>query len=198
MDTAARLPFTLIFLGLMVGANWAVGTLSGRLPFRALTEWGMSHQRLVRGEAFRLLTGTFLSHDRRMFARQIIFAAGVIGTYEWQFGSVQAAAMFVVINLLGTLIVLLGVLPLLVAYLPDVAPRPLHSLDVGMSAGGFGLLGALVAGLPAPWVLLAALLIGIAVKVRLRFEAIADTAHILCLILGFGAQMLLPLPQPLG
>jgi hypothetical protein len=128
-----HLPFTLAFLAAMVGANWAAGTLSGRLPFRALTEWGMSHQRLVRGETFRLLTGTFLSHDRGMFLRQIVFAAGVIGVYEWQSGSLQAVLMFVTTNLAGTLIVLLGVLPVLATYFPDATPRPLFSLDVGMS-----------------------------------------------------------------
>lgn len=191
METLVRLPFTLIFLGLMVAANWAAGTLSGRLPFRRLAEWGMSHQRLVRGEAFRLLTGTFLSHDRRMFARQIVFAAGVIGAYEWQFGTAQAVLMFAAINILGTLIVLLGVLPLIAAYVPSAAQRPLHTLDVGMSAGGFGLLGALLAGLPAPFVCLGVGLAGVGVKIWLRFEAIADTAHLVCLILGFGAQMVL-------
>lgn len=185
-----HLPFTLAFLVVMIGANWAAGTLSGRLPFRALTEWGMSHQRLVRGETFRLLTGTFLSHNLGMFLRQIVFAAVVIGIYEWQSGSVQAVLMFVTTNLAGTLIVLLGILPVLAAYFPDAAPRPLFSLDVGMSAGGFGLLGAILAGLPSPWVMLLLVLVGIAVKIRIRLEPIADAAHIVCLILGAGLQFI--------
>lgn len=191
MDWLGRLPFTVIFLGLMVGTNWLAGTLSGRLPFRRLTAWGVSHRRLLRGEAFRLLTCMFLSHDRAMFARQMIFAAGVIGYYEWRFGTLQAFLMFNGINVLGLLVVVFGVLPVLVAAMSLRIARPLYSLDVGMSAGGFGLIGAILAGLPYAPALLVGAVLAIAVKMRLKFEVIADTAHLVCLLLGFAAQTML-------
>jgi hypothetical protein len=191
MDLLGRTPFTLVFLGLMVVSNWLAGTLSGRLPFRQLTEWGISHQRLLRGEALRLLTGTFLSHDRAMFLRQMIFAGGVIGYYEWRFGTEQAFVMFTAINVLGLVVVVFGVLPVLAVLMPQRMTRPLHSLDVGMSAGGFGLIGAILVGLPYAPALLAAATLAIGVKMRLKFEVIADMAHLICLLLGFAAQAFL-------
>jgi hypothetical protein len=191
MEWLGRLPFTLAFLGLMVAANWLAGTLSGRLPFRRLTEWGISHRRLARGEAFRLLTGTFLSHDRAMFTRQMIFAGSVIGYYEWHFGTAPASVMFASINVLGLLVVVFGVLPVLATLMPQRMIRPLHSLDVGMSAGGFGLIGAILAGFPYAPALLVAAIVAIGIKMRLKFEVIADTAHLVCLLLGFAAQAIL-------
>jgi hypothetical protein len=191
MEWLGRIPFTLVFMGLMVTFNWLAGTLSGRLLFRRLTEWGISHQRLRRGEVFRLLSGTFLSHDRAMFARQMVFAGGVIGYYEWQAGSVQAVLMFTCINVLGLMIVVFGVLPVLAVMMPGHRMRPLHSLDVGMSAGGFGLIGAVLASLPEATMLLVVAIVAIGVKIRLKFEVIADTAHLVCLLLGFAAQAIL-------
>jgi hypothetical protein len=191
MDLLGRTPFTLVFLGLMVAANWLAGTMSGRLPFHRLTEWGISHQRLLRGEALRLLTGTFLSHDRAMFLRQMIFAGGVIGYYEWRFGTVQAVLMFTCINVMGLMVVVFGVLPMLAVVMPSLIRRPLHSLDVGMSAGGFGLIGAILVGFPYGPALLAAAILAICVKMRLKFEVIADMAHLICLLLGFATQMIM-------
>jgi len=190
-DVAARVPFTLGFLGVMIAANWAAGTLSGRLPLRALRNWGISHRRVVRGEAFRLLTGTFLSHDRAMFCRQLVFAAAVIGYYEWQTGTLRATLMFAGINVVGSLIVLFAILPLIATLWPDSGLAPLRSLDVGMSAGGFGLVGTIVWQWPDPWLWLTALLAAIAVKAWLKFELIADTAHVVCLILGVMAEAML-------
>jgi hypothetical protein len=69
--------------------------------------------------------------------------------------------------------------------------RPLHSLDVGMSAGGFGLIGAIVAGLPQATALLVVAIMAIGVKTRMKFEVIADTAHMVCLLLGFVVQAML-------
>jgi hypothetical protein len=191
MDGLSRVPFTILFLLLMVLANGLAGTLSGRLPFRRLREWGISHKRLLRGETFRLLSGTLLSHDRAMFARQMAFAASVIGYYEWQFGTVRAFLMFAGINLLGLLLVVFAVVPLLARRMAQSSVRPLHSLDVGMSAGGFGLVGAIMVDLPHAAALLCATILAIGLKMRVKFEVIADTAHVVCLVLGFACQMIL-------
>ena len=40
-----------------------------------LRAWGVGHDSLRTGEAFRLLTGTFLSHDAGMLMRQLILVA---------------------------------------------------------------------------------------------------------------------------
>jgi len=183
-----RFPFTLAFLAIMVTANWLAGTFTGLLPPQALTQWGISHQSILNGEIFRLVTGTFLSHDFAMFLRQFCFAALVIGAFEWGDGTRRAITVFFTIDIVGTLLVLFAVLPFL-ADMPDFGGRAALTMhDVGMSAGGFGLIGALVAKQPKAWQFLTLTLAAIAAKIGFSFEVIADTAHILCLLLGFGLQ----------
>lgn len=186
-----RLPFTLIFLATLVLANWAAGTLQGTLPLKALAGWGISHRNIVEGETFRLLTGTFLSHDLAMFARQMVFAATVIGLYEWNTGSLRTATLFFSVDLIGTLIVVFIVLPVLAAT-PLAGPSALQSYDVGMSAGGFGLIGALAAMQRRAVLLFALVLAAIVIKVWFSFDIIADSAHVVCLLLGFTLQTALP------
>ncbi|MEP2031242.1 MAG: hypothetical protein ABJI96_21290 [Paracoccaceae bacterium] len=191
MSALYRLPFTIVFLFLMIVANYAAGTFAGVLPATSLQKWGISHQDILGGGIYRLIAGTFLSHDFSMFLRQFWFAASVIGFYEWGQGTLRASGMFVVIDILGTLVVLFAVLGPL-----DGAPwgafhgvRSLH--DVGMSAGGFGLIGAIAATLRYKYVTLFAILASIAVKVMFDFDAIADTAHLVTLFIGFAAQIYL-------
>ncbi|MEM8630032.1 MAG: hypothetical protein AAGF74_02230 [Pseudomonadota bacterium] len=187
-NVLARLPFTVIFVAIMVLANAAAGTLGGVLPDGALSDWGISHQSVREGEVHRLFTGTFLSHDLGMFLRQLVFAAAVIGLYEWTEGTRRAVIMFLAIDLAGTLLVLFGVLPALVAMHPEMDGTALSVLDVGMSAGGFGLIGALAAQRPRRWFYLVIICLAIGIKVWISFDAIADSAHLLCLFLGFAAQ----------
>jgi len=137
------------------------------------------------------MTGTFLSHDFGMFVRQFFFAAAVIGAYEWVEGTWRALAVFFSIDILGSLLVLFCVLPLLVGLPYTVGEAELLTHDVGMSAGGFGLLGAIVAIRPRRWMLLLLVTLSIVGKMWVEFEAIADTAHMLCLFLGFGLQTFL-------
>lgn len=191
-----RLPFTLVFLIVMVTANWLAGTFAGMLPPQALTAWGISHQSILNGEAFRLVTGTFLSHDIGMFIRQFFFAAAVIGAYEWLEGTWRAFAVFFAIDVLGTILVLFGILPLFVGLPYTVGEADLFIQDVGMSAGGFGLMGALIAKQRQGRLLLVLTHIVLAVKVWINFEVIADTAHVLCLLLGFALQAFLNARRP--
>ncbi len=187
----ARLPFTLVFLTIMIAANFAAGTLAGELPDHALQRWGISHEDIVAGEVYRLFTGTFLSHDLAMFLRQICFAAGVIGFYEWTQGTARAIGLFIFIDIIGSLIVLFAVL----APLSDAPWATLAGItsvhDVGMSAGGFGLIGAIVAASKHKAIFMFAILASIAVKVFIQFDPIADTAHAVTLLLGFVLQRVL-------
>ena len=160
-----------------------------RLPrWRGGRSWGISHRALLDGEIFRLLTGTFLSHDFGMLLRQVCFALAVIGAYEWLEGKRRAMAAFVSIDILGSLLVLFVILPILTGPASIVDATDLFVHDVGMSAGGFGLLGALVARQRAKVALLALLLVAIGAKAAVRFEPIADIAHFICLPLGFAVQ----------
>ena len=183
-----RVPFTLVFLTTMVAANAFAGTLDGVISESALYNWGISHRSIRQWEIYRLVTGTFLSHDLGMFLRQVVFAATVIGAYEWTEGSRRALIMFVCMDVVGTMIVLYAILPVLVVVHPSIDAGSLEVYDVGMSAGGFGLIGALVAQQRHRWLFLAAVCAAIFVKIWISFDVIADSAHLLCLILGFGIQ----------
>ncbi len=184
----ARLPFTLLFLVVMIVANTLGGILSGVLSDSALTSWGISHLSIRDGEIYRLVSGTFFSHDLGMFLRQVVFVAAVIGAYEWTQGSRRTVLLYVSIDVFGTLVVLFAVLPGLVLLNPAIDAQVLADFDVGMSAGGFGLIGALVALQKYRWTCLLAICAAIAVKIWISFDAIADSAHLLCLFLGFLAQ----------
>ncbi|MGJ8583385.1 MAG: rhomboid-like protein [Marinosulfonomonas sp.] len=185
------LPFTVLFLAVMIVANSLAGTLSGQLPEASLRQWGISHQDILEGDLYRLITGTFLQHDFAMFLRQICFAGAVIGFYEWKQGTLRAVGMFFAIDVLGTLLVLFMILPPLSHQnwgdFADV--KALH--DVGMSAGGFGLIGAAIATFRYKSAFLCAVLVSIAIKIGVQFDPIADTAHFTTLLIGFALQMLL-------
>lgn len=186
--TISRLPFTLLFLLVMLASNFAAGTFDGVLPATSLERWGISHVDVRSGELLRLFTGTFLSHDLGMLFRQVVFAATVIGAYEWVAGSWRAVATFFTIDVVGTLLVLFVFLPLFVLVHPAFDSAALAVHDVGMSAGGFGLLGALIARQTHSGIILAAVCIAIFVKIWISFDLIADTAHLLCLFLGLALE----------
>lgn len=175
-----RVPFTLVFLATMVLANYLAGTLSGALPVNILTRWGIGHGTILNGELYRLVTGTFLSHDLGMFLRQFAFAATVIGYVEWKRGSGKAMALFFSLDIVGT-VILLGL------FLWWQPPEGLPNMyDVGMSIGGFALIGLSIAAMPKRWLLLIGILSAIALKFSIAPDLLADCGHFLALILGFG------------
>lgn len=191
MKVVRRTPFTFLFLSIMVLANWVAGTLDGSLPPGSLSDWGISHQTVIGGELTRLFTGTFLSHDLGMFLRQLVFAAVVIGYFEWRTSTPRTVVTFFSIDIIGSVIVLFAVVPL-VAEIPAIGhPDARATLDVGMSAGGFGLIGAILAGWPHKWLLLGAVVAAIGAKVWYDLDVIADSAHLICLLIGFAVQQVL-------
>ncbi|MDU9004583.1 hypothetical protein [Sedimentitalea todarodis] len=191
MKHIRRIPFTILFLSIMVLANWFAGTLAGTLPAETLSNWGISHQTVVTGDLARLITGTFLSHDLGMFLRQLIFAGAVIGYFEWHGSTLRTAITYFSIDIVGSVIVLFAVVPL-VAAIPEIGQADARAtLDVGMSAGGFGLIGAILASWPHKWLLLGAVVAAIVVKVWYDLDVIADSAHLICLLIGFAVQQTL-------
>lgn len=174
-----RLRFTILFLLVMLTANLLAGGLGQDLPAEMLSNWGIGHNSLLSGQFFRLITGTFLSHDVGMLIRQFIFAAVVIGYTEWVRGTTQTVMLFFVLDIVGTLLLLLGVG--LGAGLIDITALN----DVGMSIGGFGLIGVAIASWRAKWLLVALILIAIAAKLTIAPDLLADGGHALALSLGF-------------
>ena len=185
-------PFTLAFLGTMIAANVLVGMGFGPLPGEVLERFGLSLSSVMAGEVWRLLTAVFLSHDGGMFLRQLAFAALELGAAEAVMGTRRAAITFIAIDLLGSvLLLIMFIAP--VSGLPDPAYAAIATRhDVGMSAGGFGLLGALIADWKWQWAGFVALTAALLAKLVFWPDPIADSAHLLTLAMGFGWQLMRP------
>lgn len=183
-----RLRFTILFLSMMLIANLLAGSLAQDLPDNVLEDWGIGHDSLLSGQIFRLFTGIFLSHEPEMFIRQFIFAATVVGYTEWTRGTARAALLFFGIDFAGTLLLIAcvgwgaGVIDLTATN------------DVGMSIGGFGLIGVAISAWRGKWWLFVAILLAIAVKFTIDPDLLADGGHLLALSLGFVLGGLMP-PQ---
>ena len=188
----SRLRFTLGFLGVMIAANWAAGGLWRDLPAAAMARWAVSHDDLARGEIWRLITANFLSRHPRMLVDQVTFTLCIIGWFEWHHGSPRAFAMFFVTNTAGFLLTLFWVVDMLKSYPAWAGLDTLR--DIGMSAGGFGLVGAILADLPRKWLYLAGALILLGAKFFLLPDPIADIAHPITLVLGFALELWLLRP----
>ena len=187
-----RLRLTLGFLGVMIAANWAAGGLWRELPAAAMARWAVSHDDLARGEIWRLITANFLSRHPRMLVDQVTFTLCTIGWFEWHHGSLRAFAMFFVTNTAGFLLTLFWVVDVLRSYPAWAGLDTLR--DIGMSAGGFGLVGAILADLPRKWLFLGGALVLLGAKFFLLPDPIADIAHQITLVLGFALELWLLRP----
>lgn len=183
IELVLQFRFTLVFIAVMVLANAAAGTLAGELPEEMLRVWGIGQKSVWSGDLARLLTGTFLSHDVDMFFRQIVFAMLAVGYTELKWGSLKAAVAFFALDIGSTLVLLTTVW--LNPALSDVTALN----DVGMSMGGFGLIGLAAAGMRHRWVLFAVVLLSVAAKIAVDAEPLTDTGHVIALSLGFVAGL---------
>ena len=174
-----RVPFTLAFLGVMLVANALAGTFSGQINPAVLAARGIGVDAIRDGDLLRFATAIFLSHDLSMLLRQLVFAAIVIGTAEWLWGSRRTAGLFFGIDVTATVILLAAV-----ALIPHFAGLA-GATDVGMSLGGFGLIGVLIAPRRGAVVWLVAILGLVAAKYAIAPEPVADGGHFIALILGF-------------
>lgn len=178
-----RLPFTFSFLVTMILANYGAGTFGGGLSARSLEVFGFGARALSSGEVWRFATAIFLSRDPGMLLRQLLFAASVIGAYEWREGWRDAAGMFFSTDLLASAATALA---LLLALGLGAAGHGLAAWDVGMSGGGFGLIGALVAGMRRRrGIVLSGLIVALAAKAWIDPEPVADLLHPVALFVGY-------------
>ena len=185
----SKLRFTLLFLIVMLAANLAVGSLLKQPSYPWFQEdFGIGYDSLMRGEIYRLLTSIFLSRRIFMYADQVIFTLATIGVYEYICGTWRAVWMYFAINTAGLLLTLFAVIkPLALLGIGPFA-SVLAANDIGMSAGGFGLVGAMASFTRWPKTLLALVLLGMAIKPFLHADPIADTGHIVTFLVGFGLQ----------
>jgi hypothetical protein len=146
----SRLSFTGTFLMVMLAAAVWSGTWQQPISPTMLERVGISLEALLNGRPWLLFTSIFFSHDPGMLARQLLFAATVIGVTEWRWGGWRTLAWFFLLDITGTLaLFILVVWPVsLVSHSETLAL--LAETDVGMSGGGFGLLGMLAAGFRSP------------------------------------------------
>ncbi|AUJ65585.1 hypothetical protein B9057_14345 (plasmid) [Aestuarium zhoushanense] len=183
--TIMRYRFTILFVTIQIVSNAAAGTLTGDLPPELLEAWGIGQESVWSGDFARLLTGTFLSHDVEMFSRQIVFAALALGYTERTRGSWRTAAMFFALDIGSTLVLLTAVSML--PSLSDVSDLN----DVGMSMGGFGLVGLAVASARYRWPFCIAILLAVSIKIAADFEPLTDTGHLIAFLLGFIVGLLM-------
>lgn len=182
--------FTPVFLMTMLAANLYLGVPGGELSGSDLADFGVNLTSLAQGEWLRLFTGSFISHDADMLVRQLLLAAVAIGSFEWRYGPLRAAAMFFFLDVLGTLLLMFGVVMLIELLDVNGLSGLSDSYDVGMSAGGFGLIGASLYHLNWRGWAMAAGLTALAVKALLFPEPIADLAHLMMLPTGFLVEAL--------
>ncbi|WP_198135688.1 hypothetical protein [Sagittula stellata] len=185
-DALRRVPFTLAFLGAMLLANALSGTVSGQIAPAVLDARGIGVDAIRDGDLTRFVTAIFLSHDLPMLLRQLVFAAGVIGAAEWRWGSWRAAGLF-----FGLDFVVGAILLAAIALIPHLAPLA-GVTDVGMSLGGFGLIGVFVASWRHAGGWLAAIVGLVAAKYAIAPDPVADGGHLIALFAGFGAGVFEP------
>ncbi len=180
-----RLKFTPTVLIVMIIANAYFGSLTGVLKIEDLESWGVSLNSLQQGEWFRLITGSYLSQDGAMALRQLAFAGLTLGWYEWRRGARRTAAMFLFFDILGTLFLMFGLVWALALSGAPGFDQIDFRFDVGMSAGGFGLLGASLYSLTRGRLLLVAGLALLLAKLLIYPDVIADLAHLALLPFGY-------------
>nr|WP_321442541.1 hypothetical protein [uncultured Cohaesibacter sp.] len=175
-----RVPFTLAFLAVMLVANALAGTFSGHIDPDVLAARGIGLNAVQNGDLLRFVTAIFLSHNLPMLLRQLCFAAIVIGAAEWLWGSWRAAGLFFGLDVVATATLLAAA-----ALIPGL--DALASVtDVGMSMGGFGLIGVFVAALRMRVFWLVAILGLVAGKYAIAPEPLTDGGHVIALVIGFG------------
>ena len=172
------------FLLTMLAANILAGSFFNELPEQTLQIWGVSHHTLSKGDLLRLFTACFLSDDIGMFVRQFIFASATIGFVELKLGSLRTAISFFVINSVATLSVIFLGIPLMHWLVLAEYEGLLVRLDNGMSAGGFGMLGILIAQMKHSKLVLVAIVACIFAKMMWDFEPISDSVHLVGFLLG--------------
>jgi hypothetical protein len=174
-----RVPLTLVFLAVMLAANGLAGTFSGPIDPEVLIARGIGVDALQGGDLLRFVTAIFLSHDLAMLLRQLAFAALVIGAVEWVWGSLAAAVLFFGIDVVSTVILLTAV-----ALIPSLDTLT-GVTDVGMSMGGFGLIGVLAGAVRWRGFWLVAVLCLVAAKYAVAPDPLADGGHVIALMIGF-------------
>ncbi len=178
-----RLPLTLAFLSVMLVANALAGTFSGHIDPDVLAVRGIGLNAIRNGDLLRFVTAIFLSHNLPMLLRQLFFAAIVIGAAEWLWGSWRAAGLFFGLDVVATATLLAAV-----ALIPGLGALA-GVTDVGMSMGGFGLIGVFVATRRKGAFWLVAILGLVAGKYAIAPEPLTDAGHVIALVIGFGAGL---------
>lgn len=188
---ATRLRFTLAFLLVMVvAAAWA-GTWHQPLPAGVLDRVGISLNGLLDGRFYLLVTAIFFSHGPGMLARQLLLVATIIGLSEWTRGSWRTLAWFFLLDIGGTLVLLFFMVWPTGLFSARETALELAETDVGMSGGGFGLAGMLIATLP-PAARIAALVLlyaWLAWRLVVPGDQMADVLHLITLTAGLCAAI---------
>ena len=146
-----RVPFAIaLTLAIILAGLWS-GSWAHPIDPAFIARWGFGFPDFADGHIWSLFTQVFFTDRPFMFWGIVPFAAIVIGTYEWTFGSRRALIVFWVGNLLGSLIISGCLVGGLYAAGAEIGARWALSHDVGISGGGFAVLGAYVYQMHPRW-----------------------------------------------
>lgn len=182
-----RFRFTLAFFGVFLLANLLIGSPWRMVPETWLNRWGFSLDNLTHHRWFTLFTSVWFAHGPNMFLRLVVLVLVTLGSCEYALGTRRTIALYFLLDAAGTVVgTLLAAAGLALLHSPEQSEF-LVTGAVGMSAGGFGCLGAAFSQLRPRlrWSLFA---LGMAVQlVRLIFftELSSDTIHLLTFPAGF-------------
>ena len=213
LNLAARLPWTVSVVGMLILAAISTRTYIDPLGEEWYESWGSSPAFLMSGEWQRLFSSSVLTPGQARFYISLFMAAICVGAAEWLDGTVRAMVTF-----LGVHVATLSLLALVTAaatrsswvWLPS-AEILYHAVDVGPSAGFYGCLGlVLMRRSPKPF-RFASLAVTVILLSRLVWSGItipeqgrtysADLAHAVgfplgCIISIFASRQFRPCPDP--
>lgn len=147
--------------------------------------YGFGWTSLAEGRVLPLLGSTFLVDGFSQWLRIALLLTWSVGVHEWRAGTQRAVLVFAVTNVASCL----GAAAVqgAVAVLAGPELDFVRSRDVGASAGAFGCLGAVIAGLRAPWRarLTALTLLYLALKMAVFLALSSDVTHGIAFALGY-------------
>lgn len=202
-DVLRRLPFTLGLLA-VVGVLVLVASGPGFASRpEVVARWGFALHKLWEGEVWTVVTATVLLHRPFLFPASALFLAYAVGVYEWAAGTRRALVVFWTADVVGALVLALGVVLPLYAAGTALGHELAFADDVGVSGGAFGCLGAWMGRLPTRWrgwpprrLALGAVAVYFAADLFVPGALEADLLHMIVFPLGLWLDRRLGRPSP--
>lgn len=182
---ARRVPFTLVLVFALLTTGVVSGTIAHPLSRSPLLKTvGVGWAPLAQGRYWTLLTSLFFGLEPYMYGTIALVILLFVAPFEYRFGTLRTAAVFLVTHMASTLAAVVGLHALASAGWP-LAQQLTGRLDVGASAGVMGVAGALSVRLPRRWRRPGMLVLAGSMVVTLRVShQVWDFSHLAAVLLG--------------